>query len=78
MSTRTVSEHALLVRINQKLEKRGQVMRRAHESVAAQARGGYHLIDVSTNFPEREHCDLEEWGRALGVLEDDEEVVAGD
>lgn len=73
-----VTEHELLVRINQKLARRGQVMR--SNGPAAPGRDGfaeYHLIDINTNQPEQEHCDLVWWGYELGVLTDGEVPVAG-
>lgn len=78
MTTKKVSEHALLVRINQKLEKRGEMMRRARPGAGTAGPGAYHLIDVSTNVPKHEGCDLAYWGHELGVLADDEEFVPGD
>jgi hypothetical protein len=76
---REVSEHELLVRINRKLQPRGQVMRHcARDAPNWASMGDYHLIEVNTNVLQQDHCDLAQWGYELGVLADGEVLAASD
>jgi hypothetical protein len=70
-----VSERALVQRINRKLWKESEVLKAARPNTrAVQDLGRYYVID-DRNRVVRQHCDLEEMGRELGVLAAYERLV---
>ena len=70
----TVSERALIARINRKLAKQGEQLRRARATrdgnhlIPDNNLGWYFIIDVNRNFIVHTHIDLELLGRELDAL----------
>jgi len=70
----TVSERALVGRINRKLAKKGQQLRRRRVTwdgsnwLEDNDLGRYYIVDLERDFLVEHHVDLEEIGRDLKVL----------
>jgi hypothetical protein len=70
----TVTERALIQRINRKLAKDGEKLRttRGHFEPSL---GRHYVIDLNRNFVVRKQFDLEELGRQLNVLQPWEDLA---
>lgn len=76
MSMKTVSIPALTRRINRKLKRDCEVLRACpYESRWIQSLGRHYVIDVRANCVIHTHVDLEQWGRDVGALRDNETLV---
>ena len=67
----SVSESALLSRINRKLKRQDselQIRKLSPRSRWWNDCGDYYAVDVYRNWVVETWCNLEEWGRDLGVL----------
>jgi len=74
---RSISENALLKRINRHLASDGQRVRRFRcDARDWDLRGEYCLCDTSSNALLATAIDLEAFGRELGVIREGEEVAA--
>ncbi len=73
-----VTERALFSRINRKLKKEGEILRRCRENSRFYAdMGPYYAVDVVSNtVTARGVSDLEAWGRDLGVMRPFEKLAA--
>ncbi len=66
---KTITEQALIKRINRALAKQYESVRRCREdSRAFGYYGTYYVLDTWRNSPIATHVDLESLGRELGVL----------
>jgi hypothetical protein len=64
-----VAERALVARINRKLAKHGESLRRCPPSSRWHLElGDYYAIDLNVNAVVRQRIPLESWGRELGCL----------
>ncbi len=63
-----VSLPALTARINRKLAKEGQQLKKTRGGRAMLDLGQYHIVDLNRNFIAHSHCDPETVGRELEVL----------
>jgi hypothetical protein len=73
--TNVVTERALLRRINRKLAKDQEVVRRCREnSRGFHDLGTYYRVDLTTNLVVDTHIDIETLGRELDVLGESESV----
>jgi|SRR5579859_86626 len=72
-----VSERCLIRRINRKLSANAMQLSSAAGLRVETSVGRYFIVDVKRNRITQQHVDLEELGRELGVLADEEEVVFG-
>jgi hypothetical protein len=63
-----VSERALLQRINRKLAKSGEMVRKSRTERLRLDVGDYFLVDTNKNAVVGHSVNLEEKGRELGVL----------
>ena len=70
---RTISESALIRRINRKLAKDCQKLHKTRPRWVNEC-GPYHIVDESRNQFLGGYFDLQALGRELGVLGQDEEV----
>lgn len=66
--TKTVSERALIKRINRKLVKENERLAVTRSDRWYSDLGNYYIFDVNTNFVTSAHHDLEELGREMGCL----------
>lgn len=67
----TISERALLARINRKLKQDNEQVRKCKvDSRSYWDLGSYYVIDLSKNAVTATHVDLSKWGRELKVLAD--------
>jgi hypothetical protein len=71
--TATVSERAVLQRVNRRLAHHGETLR-SHRSWQYRIAPYYH-VDLYFNAMLGEHVDLEDFARNLGALADHEAVV---
>ena len=69
-----VSTRAIIQRINRKLAKDGDKLRKNRSQRWWPEMGDYYIVDEERNAFIRGHVDLEDLGRELGVLEDWETV----
>jgi len=73
----TVSERALIKRVNRKLEPRAHLLRKTRDGVCTrQDLGRFYVIDCYRNFIVYTHVGIESFARELGALADDE--ILGD
>ena len=74
---KTISERALIQRINRYLEKEeGQLLRTCREnSRSYPSLGRYYIIDINRNFVVSTHEDLENLGRDLKVMSKHETLI---
>jgi len=73
-----VSERALIARINRRLRKDGEELRKTRSFRARLDLGYYYIIDISRSFVVEKGfypCDLVDMARELGVLKPYEVVV---
>jgi hypothetical protein len=63
-----VSERALIQRVNRRLEKFGQCLRKTREGQWPTL-GDYHVIDLKGNYVSQHHVDIERLGRKLKALQ---------
>jgi len=73
----TITEKALIGRINRKLAHDGEQLCRGRSYAAVQELGWY-IVNVQRNTIEAQRCVLLELGRELGVLADHEELAEGE
>lgn len=65
---KTVSERALMARINRKLDEDGEKLKKARQSEQAEL-GNYYVVSENQNTVTAHGIDdLEAWARDLGVL----------
>lgn len=65
----TVTKRALFARIDRKLQKDGERLRRCKESSKAYADlGDYYVVSGNTNTVIAQHCSLEGLAKELGLL----------
>jgi len=64
----SVSERALVQRINRALAKDDRVLKKARSGRARFDLGEYYILDRSIPSVVEDHCDLEKVGRELGAL----------
>jgi hypothetical protein len=74
MNRRTITENALIKRINRKLAPDGKKLRTARSMSVELAVGRYFIFDIYRNFIEVPNIDIEAEGRKLGVLQTREEL----
>lgn len=77
MKTRKVpvSERALFARINRKLAKDGQVLRKCKQDSTWHGElGNYYIVDANKNFIAAKDCDLKVLGREVGCLSEWEQL----
>ena len=72
---RTVSEHAVIARVNRVLAKDGIAMKKARERRVTKL-GQFYTVDIQNNFILEKDADLEAKARELGVLARLEAVAA--
>lgn len=70
----TVTESALVKRLNRKLDKDYQRIRKSRGARAVQELGTYYLLDTYSNGIVDTFLDLEEMGREYKVLHELEEL----
>jgi hypothetical protein len=70
----TVTEGALVARINTVLAERGQRLRTARGMYSAWYPGRYYIEEEAADGYAATHVDIEVLGRELGVLADDERI----
>ena len=75
LETAPVSERALIQRINRKLAVDGEKLHRSREGSARMKLGEWFIVEESTGITAY-HCDLEDLGRELGVLQEWETLCA--
>ncbi len=63
-----VSERALVQRINRKLSKQGEMLRKSRGGSAFNTLGDFYSIDIRSNSVASHSIDIEVWGRELAVL----------
>ncbi len=63
-----VTERALFARVDRKLKKGGDCLRRCRQDSKAHAELGSYYIVSSSNVITAQHCSLEGLARELGVL----------
>lgn len=74
-SIATISEAALLMRIDRFLSPLNQKVRKARGDYAKSSLGEYYLVDVDRNVILETHVQIEAMARRLGVLESWENVT---
>jgi hypothetical protein len=79
----TVSKSALVARINRRLRKSREALRRARDVTDGQGYrypnpelGRHYLVDLDHNFILAKDLDLEEFGRELGAMARSEQLLA--
>ncbi len=71
-----VSERTLLARFNRILDDEGEIIRKCGEHARLHfALGDYYCINARTKKVTSTHIDLDEYSRALYVLENDEVIT---
>lgn len=75
MHTKTVSEKALLARINRKLRKDDEAVRRCRDGKWSHTLGRFYRVDLRRNAHLDNHINLEELGRELLVLKPHEKLA---
>ena len=71
-----ITERALIQRINRKLKEDDRIMKAARAGTRAEQEVGRYYLINSRNHVVDGHCDLEEYGRDLGVLAPYEKLVS--
>lgn len=71
----TVSENALIKRINRKLAKEGEKLHKSGNIRCQSNLGDYYVTDDRNTVIDW-HCHLEDMGRELGVLHQNEHLAA--
>lgn len=75
MTKAIVTERALFARIDRKLAKGGERLRRCKEDARAFSElGSLYIINVNSNTVTAKNCDLEKLGKEIGALEEWEEL----
>ena len=74
MLTFTISEKAVVARINRRLRRDGQMLRKTRGELARRDLGDYWVHELSRNLALETRVDPEEMARELGVLDKYEEV----
>jgi hypothetical protein len=69
----SVSERALIKRINRKLRPTGKALKRARPRAEAFV-GKFFILDLKTSFTSARHCDPEAIARELGCLQGGEKL----
>jgi hypothetical protein len=73
---KTVTEPALVRRINRKIQGSGDAVRAcAYGSSRFLKLGRYYAVDVSTNCIIQYDVDLEQFGRQVGALKENEALA---
>lgn len=71
----TVTERALFARVDRKLAKEGQRLRRCKSDAKAFPElGAFYIVDTTTNTIATKNCELEALAKEVGVLADWEEL----
>lgn len=71
----TVTERALFARVDRKLAKEGQRLRRCKTDAKAFSElGTFYIVDTTTNTIAAKNCELETLAKEVGVLADWEEL----
>jgi hypothetical protein len=76
-NTITVSEHALLLRLNRAMAEDGYRVRKARGRRAELSVGQFYVINTTYNVMAGKDVDLEELAKEWGVLRDWEVLAAG-
>jgi hypothetical protein len=63
-----VSQQALMHRVNRRLKKAEEVLRKSHGLRMLATLGGYYVVDTSKKIICRYHVDLETEARRIGAL----------
>ena len=72
---KTVTERALMARINRKLAHEGQILKKCRADTRSyQDLGDFYLVNIYQNAVYGQHINLEGLGQELGVLQDWEEL----
>ena len=71
----SVSESALVKRINRKLLPEGERLQTSRGAHAEQQLGRHFITDANTGCGCVQHVDIEAYGRELGVLRTSDRVV---
>ena len=66
---------ALIKRINRKLVKTEEILRKWRGPGLEAQMGDYYIVDLRSNAVVRGHLDPEDFGREIGVLRPGESVV---
>lgn len=70
-----ISHRALMIRVNRKLAKKEQLLKKCKPSSAAYPDlGGYYVIDTMQNSVTSKNCNFEELAKELDVLKPWEEL----
>lgn len=72
---RTLTERALVARINRALKATNEQLRRPRAACVRESVGDLVVWNWARNLPGECHVDVEDLGRRLGVLADHEAVV---
>lgn len=64
----TVSEGALVKRINNRLAKGNEALKKTRPTQSKNELGDWYIVDTSTNHIVAQHCELEELGRETEAL----------
>ncbi len=67
---KTITERALFARVDRRLKKDGDFLRRCRQDSKAYAELGSYYIVSSNNVVTAQHCSLEGLAKELGVLAD--------
>ena len=73
-SKMTVTEGALIKRINRKLAKDGERLRRSRSARMFSSVGDVYRLNVNRNFVVDHHVDVETLARDLGCMHENERV----
>jgi hypothetical protein len=71
----TLSERALVKRINRVLKRKGSLgwqLKKARGGKVKSSVGDYYILDIERNFIMQPNVDIEEYAREIGVLQDHE------
>ncbi|MCP4607028.1 MAG: hypothetical protein GY847_42030 [Proteobacteria bacterium] len=71
----SVSERALMQRINRKLAPERRGLRKSRGWRAEHELGEYWILDFYSNFADELFIDLEDYGRELGALKEWEKLA---
>lgn len=70
-----VSLGALIQRINRRLRKEDEVMKKSRSERVRLDLGDYYILDFNRNFIVAQYVDPEAFGREIGALESYETVI---
>jgi len=73
-TTRSITEKALIARINRKLKPDGQILKKTRGERAILDLGYFYVIDIYQNISLWTRVDIEAFGKELGVMKDYETV----